>query len=321
MNSFRFTAFVLAAALPFHAHSQAWPAKPIRMLVGYAAGGVTDSAARLLADDISPRLGQPIIVENRGGASGQLAHDALKQSAPDGYTIELLTTPTVVATLLAGKEMTAGEMTGIAMHYDGPFPIIASTSAPFMASVRNIQDLIAVVKANPGKVNYTSAGTGSTGHLLAESIAQATGMQWTHIGYKGLGLAAADVLSGRVAVVMSNLPNDAQFMKEGKLRALGTSGLTRLPSYDAPSLGEQGLGNLAMTSWGGFVGPRGTPSAVVLRLSQEFRTSLSKPDLVTKISAFNPTPMYQGPDVLEQRLREDIQKFQQIIRRANIKVE
>jgi tripartite-type tricarboxylate transporter receptor subunit TctC len=318
-NALIFTmAGILASVQVF---AQTYPAKPIRMLVGYAAGGVTDSAARLIAEDISPRIGQPIVVENRPGASGQISHDSLKLSAPDGYTIELLTTPTIVATLVAGKAISASEMTPIAMHYDGPFPILVSTSAPYMASVRTLKDLVAVVKANPGQVNYTSAGTGSTGHLLGAAIGLAADLQWTHVGYKGPSLAATDLLAGRISMVMTNMPNDIQLIKEGKLRAIGTSGLTRLSSYDAPSIGEVGFPELAVTSWGGFVGPAGLPKNMADRLSTELKATLDKPDLIARLTVFNSNPAYQSGEALSRRVREDIEKFSRIVKQANIKIE
>ena len=316
----KFAVLLCGAIMAGSAFGQAFPNKPVKLLVGFAAGGPTDIAARLIAEGMTANLGQQVLVENRGGAGGQLAIDALKASPPDGYAITLLLTPMVVATLVAGKPISAADFTPIAFLYDSVFVVLVNPNAPLMSNVKTIKDLIDVVKANPGQVNYTSAGTGSTGHLFGARVGAAQGMKWEHIGYKGLGPAGVDLVAGRVAVAMGNIPNDVQFIKEGKLRAVSTSGMTRMPRYpDAQSLAEAGYPQLSLGTWGSVVGPAGMPKSVADRLGVAVRAFFDRPDLVEKVALNFPEPKYQGADAVERRLREDIESMAKVIRESGIK--
>ena len=315
-------ALLCGAILAGSAFGQAYPNKPIKMIVPFAAGGPTDIAARLIAEGMSANLGQQILADNRGAAGGQIAIEGLKASPPDGYTISLLLTPNIVSTLVSGKSIAASDFTPIAFLYDSVFVTLVNPNAPLMSNVKTIKDLIEVVKANPGKVNYTSSGTGSTGHLFGARISAAQNLKWEHVGYKGLGPAAIDLMAGRIAVAFGNIPNDVQFIKEGKLRAVSTSGMTRMARYpETPSLAESGYPQLSIGTWGGIVGPAGMPKAMADRLSVAVRAFFDRPDLVEKVALNFPEPKYQGPDAVEKRIREDIDAMSKVIRESGIKAE
>jgi tripartite-type tricarboxylate transporter receptor subunit TctC len=315
-------ALVCAALLASPAQSQTFPDKPIKLLIGWAAGGPTDVSARLFADVMSATLGQPVVMENRAGASGQIAHDVLKTTPADGYTIEIYTTPTVVGAILAGKTVTPTEVAPIALTYDAGGGLIINPAAPYLANVQTVKDLIAVVKANPGKIPYTSAGTGTTGHLAGAWIGIAEGLKWEHIAYKGVAPASVDVVAGRVGVVFGQVTNDAQLIKEGKLRVISTTGVARLQKYPGtPSLAESGYGQYSMSSWGGFAAPAGTPRQTIDKLAASVRAAFDRPEIVAKLATQIPEPAFQPAEVMARRLREDIENFSRVIREAGIKAE
>jgi len=317
----QFAALLGSAVLAGSAFAQGYPNKPVTMLVGFAAGGPTDIASRLIAEGMSPSLGQTIIVQNKPGANAQIALDDVKRAAPDGYTFGPLLSTTLVAMLVAGKTFSASDVSPIAFIYDSAFVALVNPNAPLMSNVHNLKDLIAVVKANPGKVNFTSAGTGSTGHLFGVRVGQAMGLQWEHIGYQGLGPAGNDVMAGRVAVAFGNIPNDVEFIKAGRLRAISTSTGVRMARYpEAPSLTEQGLGQLSIGTWGSIAGPAGMPKPVVDKLSAAVRAFFDKPDLVEKVALQFPEPKYQSPEVVEKRMREDIDALTKVVKESGIKL-
>ncbi|HXC37955.1 MAG TPA: tripartite tricarboxylate transporter substrate binding protein [Burkholderiales bacterium] len=316
----QFAALVGSAVLAASAFAQGYPNKPVTMVVGFAAGGPTDIAARLIAEGMSPSLGQTIIVQNKPGANGQIAFDDLKRVAPDGYTIGPLLSTTLVAVLVAGKTFSPADVTPVAFIYDSAFVVLVNPNAPLMSNVHSLKDLIAVVKANPGKVNYTSAGTGSTGHLFGARVGAAQGLQWEHIGYQGLGPAGNDVMAGRVAVAIGNIPNDVEFIKVGRLRAVSTSGVKMARYPEAPGLAEQGYGQLAMSTWGSISGPAGLPKPVVDKLSAAVRAFFDKPDLVEKVALQFPEPKYQPPEVVEKRMRDDIDALSKVVKESGIRL-
>jgi tripartite-type tricarboxylate transporter receptor subunit TctC len=315
-------ALLCATLIAGPSFGQTFPSKPVKFLVGFAAGGPTDLAARFIAEGMGGSLGQPVIVENRAGASGQIAHDALKTSTPDGYTIGLLMTPTLVSILVSGKPISASEVTPIAGLFDSVFIVLANPNAPLMSNVNTLKDLVTVVKANPGKVNYTSAGPGSTGHLFGARLGIAEGLKWEHIGYKGIGPASVDLLAGRVAVAMGNFPNDVELIKQGKLRALSTSGPAQMARYPGtPSLVESGYGNLSLGVWGGVVGPAGIPRGVADRLTNAVQGFFAHKDLVDKMALHFPEPRMLSPEVLQKHVQDDIEAMAKVVKEADIKLD
>ena len=298
-----------------------YPSKPIRLLAGFPPGGPTDLICRLIAEDMSPRLGQPIVVDNRPGASGMLAQDALKSSPADGYTVLVMAMPTMISTILAGKAFNPKDYTPLGFMWDSSFVILANPHSPYLSEVRTLKDLVAVVKANPGKINYSSAGHGSTGHLLGVQLGLRNNMDWTHVSYKGAGPASIDLLAGRVGLLFSHIPNDTQLVQEGKLRAIGASGPYRSTVFpDAPSMAESGFPDLAVTTWGGLIGPAGMPKSIADRLSAELKTTMDKPEILAKVISTG-APRSGSARELTARMAKDYDYFSRAIKDGNIKAE
>ena len=324
MKSIRFMTCV-AASLLFGgaAMAQGFPNKPIRVLIGYAPGGPTDLVTRIVVQDMAARMGQSAVAENRPGASGMIAIDALLASPADGYTIEVLATPTVVASILANKAVDpTASFSYLGFIWDAGIPIQINPEAPYMANVRTLRDLVAAAKANPGKINYSSAGAGSTGHLFGARFAVETGIDWTHVGYKGMGPAGLDMMAGRLQMLVGRVGNDDQLIKDGKLRVLASTGPDRFPAFpDAPSMIEAGFGDLAVTSWAGLIAPVGTPKEAVDRMAAELRTTLQKTDIAAKMAATASPPKIAPVQDFSNRVTRDYRDFARVIKAANIKVE
>jgi len=305
----------------FAQQASSYPSKPIRLLVGFPAGGPTDLICRVVAEDMSPRLGQPIVVDNRPGASGMLAQDALKSSPADGYTVLVMAMPTMISTILAGKAFNPKDYTPLGFMWDSSFVIWTNPHSPYLSEVRTLKDLVAVVKANPGKINYSSAGHGSTGHLLGVQLGLINHMDWTHVAYKGVGPASLDLLAGRIGVLFGGLTNDIQLLQEGKVRAIGVSGPYRYPAYpDAPSMAESGFPEIAVTSWGGLVGPAGMPKSIADRLSAELKITMDKPEVLAK-TASTGSPRSGSASELAERMAKNYDYFSRAIKEGNIKAE
>lgn len=315
---------LIAGLMPAASHAQAWPSKPIRIIVGFAAGGTADLIARAVGNDMATRLGQPLVVENKPGASGLIALDLLRESPADGYTLEQFVTPTIVASILANKAVPnpATAFTPIGFLYEGGIGVSLNPAAPLMANVYTLKDLIAVAKANPGKVFYSSAGTGSTGHLIGAMLAAATGVEWTHVGHKGVAPATVDLMAGRIAFAMLSVPNDKQLVKEGKLRLpFVTSAEREAKNPDVPSMVEAGFPELVTTTWAGIIAPAGLPKPIADRLTAELKTTVSKPEIRAAIVQTAPEARASTAEEFQRRYVKDYEVFARVIKVANIKVE
>lgn len=317
-------AAALASAIPAISFAQAFPNKPIKLLVGFAAGGISDIIARNTGNDMSTRLGQPVVVDNRAGASGLLAYDVLREAPPDGYTLFQFTTPTLVSTILAGKvpPNPATAFTSIGYQYEGGIIVSVNPASPYMANVRSVADLIAAARANPGKINFASAGTGSSGHLFGMMLASAAGVEWTHIGYKGTAPATTDFMAGRISFVMMSVPNEKQLLKEDKVRLPVISSGAREAKYpEVPSIAESGFPDLVTTTWGGVIGPAGMPKAIADRLTAELRTTIAKPEIRAGIVAIAPDTRVSNAEEFAARYIKDYEVFGRVVKAANIKMD
>src|SRR5450755_1653768 len=264
----------MAAALPFRPYAAraqqpeaGYPSRPITLIVPYAAGGGNDVMARGVAIPMSKTLGQPIVIENHGGAGGSIGTRQVAKSAPDGYTLGLGGTGTLAIdpTLYpnAGYDPRK-DFAPVGLIATGPLSILVTPSLP----AHNVQELIALAKAQPGKLNYASAVKGSGIHLGTVLFAENAGVELTHIPYKGSGPALTDLLGGHVAIYFSSLPPAIGLVKDGKLRALGVTGLTRSPIFpDVPTVAEQGLPGFEAVLHYGIVAPAGTPRPIVDKLN------------------------------------------------------
>jgi tripartite-type tricarboxylate transporter receptor subunit TctC len=280
----RFAAAVLAAAaLP--ALAQSWPAKPVRIIVPYPPGGPVDVSARLLAPKLQAALGQPFLVENKPGAGGNIGADFVAKSAPDGYTIGMgaVATHAINPALMANVPYDpVKDFRPLALVVQVPNVLVVHPDLP----VRNVGELIAYAKTRPGKLDFASGSTGSTGHLAGELFKQMTGTYMVHIPYKGAPAAVADLLAGRVQLMFDNQASALPNVRAGRLRALAVTTLKRSPAMpELPTLDESGLQGFDMTTWWGLMGPAKMPPEVVQRLSAEILRAMEAPDVKDKLRA------------------------------------
>jgi tripartite-type tricarboxylate transporter receptor subunit TctC len=276
-------AVLAAATLP--ALAQSWPAKPVRVIVPYPPGGPVDVSARLLAPKLQEALGQPFLVENKPGAGGNIGADFVAKSAPDGYTLGMgaIATHAINPALMPSVPYDPiKDFRHLALVVQVPNVLVVNTDLP----VKSVPELVAYAKARPGKLDFASGSTGSTGHLAGELFKQMTGTFMVHIPYKGAPPAVADLLAGRVHLMFDNLASALPNVKAGKLRALAVTTLKRSTSLpDIPTLDESGLKGFDMTTWWGLMGPAGMSADVVQRLSSEILKAMDAPDVSARLRA------------------------------------
>ena len=276
-------ALTAAAAGAAHA-SQEWPQRNVRMLVGFTPGGFVDIVARAMAEQFTTGFGQTFVVENRSGAAGTIATDATSKAAPDGYTLLMgHSSPNAVAAALYAN-----------LPYDPVrdlTPIIQIASHPHMLSVpatspfHSTADLVAAAKAAPGKLTYASAGIGALHHIAAEMFARAAGIELTHVPYRGSTPAIADVIAGRIDMIIEGVGSVGPYIDAGKLRPLAAGTLKRIPRFpDMPTLQEQGYGDLDAMSWVGLFGPAGLPSDITEKIAAATMKALAVPSVAQMLS-------------------------------------
>jgi len=314
-----FASLAVLAAVP--AAAQEWPAKPIKLIVPFPPGGPTDTASRVVGQKLSERLKQPVVVENRAGASGTIAAQFVAKSAPDGYTLMMLATPTLLAPHLyksAGYDVVK-DFAPVASVYD--LPIVVVVNPTVLPDVKTLPDLIAKAKAEGGKLNYTSSGPGSFGHLTMEMLKSLGNFDMQHIAYKGGTPAVTDLLGGQVPVMYADLVAALPHIQAGKLRAIAVGSPQRIVQLpDVKTIAEQGFKGFDAVSWGGLLAPAGTPKPVVDRVSAEIKQILADKDVQDKLVKAGAVSAYGDPAQMATRIRADFDKWGQVIRDKQIVV-
>lgn len=311
-------------ALGSVAHAQAdFPSKPIRLVVPFVPGGPTDGVARVLAEDMGKRMGQTIQVENRAGATGVIGQDMVSKATPDGHTIVAITSTSSNNYHLLGRSLDFSKDFAMIGRIYNTYTVVAiNPQAPGMAHIRNLQQLVAYIKAHPGQVNYTSSGSGSLGHLTMEKVKLHFGLDLQHISYKGQAQAMQDVMGGRIPIISATFTIAPQILS-GKLRGIAVG--TPQQSPHLPQVGtfrEQGVPDLVSAVWVGLAAPPGTPKAIVERWSEELRTSLSKPDVASKLQAVVGTePEYLPASEFAAYATRDFAYWGAVIQEGGIKGE
>jgi tripartite-type tricarboxylate transporter receptor subunit TctC len=314
------TALGLLAALLASAAAAQYPAKPIRMIAPFPPGGSVDIMARLIGDPLDRQLGQRIIVENRSGASGNLGMEAAMRAAPDGYTIVLNTIPLVTNQSLF-KNLTwdpIKDFVHIGMVATAPHALVVPKKNP----ANSVQELLAAARANPGKMNYASAGIGTTFHFCAEMFKDETGTNIVHIPYKGGGPALVDTLSGQVDMSFPTLSAVLPHVKAGNLKALAVTSTTRsalLP--DVPTMQEAGVKGFQFTQWLAILAPAGTPAPVVTRLNSALNTALGSKDVAEKFQQQGFEPFITSPEEARKFLANEVQRYARLIKARGITAE
>ena len=310
----------LAAALPLGAQAQTWPAKPIRIVVAYPAGGVSDVVARALGDKLSERLGTPVVVENKAGAGGTIGMDAVAKAAPDGYTLGFSAiSPLVLNPHLGTPPYDATrDIVPVASVMYSPVLLLGTQAA----KERDFRSLLATAKAQPGQVRWATSGLASLGHIMLEHIMQGSGVQITHVPYKGGGQQLNDALSGQFEVLSTNAgPAVMQQIKAGKLHPLAVGAPARLTTLpNVPTLGELGLPAANLNSVFGMFAPAGVPAAVLERLNAEINRALALPDIQARLEASDNVPTGGSADAFRRQIAAESQSNARIIRAANIRL-
>jgi tripartite-type tricarboxylate transporter receptor subunit TctC len=311
-----------AAALPAtsrFALAQAYPAKPVRFVVGFAAGGANDILARLFGEWLSERLGQPFIVENRAGASGNIAAEAVAKAAPDGYTLLFVNAPNAINATLYDKLNFnfANDIVPVGGIMRVPNIMEVTPSL----SVRTVPEFIAYAKANPEKLNMASAGIGTSIHVSGELFKMMTGIRMAHVPYRGSAPMLTDLMGGQVQVTFDNLPASIEFIRAGRLRPLAVTTATRSEALpDVPSIAQFVPGYEA-SAWFGIGAPRNTPPDVIALLNRELNAGLTDPKIKAKLADLGGTVIAGSPADFGRLIASEIEKWAKVIKFANIKPE
>lgn len=309
------------SAYPALSAGQAFPERPLRMLVGQAAGTSPDVVARTVAAKWAEYLGQPVVVDNRPGAAESIAADAVAKSPPDGYTVLFGSIASHGIGPAVNKNLPydpARDFAPISMVGTVPNVLVAYPALP----VKDVKEFIAHVKANRGKLNYASTGVGTSTHLGMELLKARAGIDIVHVPYKSGSAAFADVAGGQVAAGLFNLPSQLPLIRSGKLRALGVSSLTRSSQLpDVPTIDESGVPGYEVVVWYAAFAPAGTPRAVHARLHSDLVKAMESADLRERMAKLGLDPITSTPEQLAQYSRTEIEKWARVVRDAGLKTE
>jgi tripartite-type tricarboxylate transporter receptor subunit TctC len=314
-------AAALCLLLPPAATAQdAWPAKPITIVVTYPAGGAADMLARLVAPKMAATLGQSVVIDNRGGGAGQIGAAVVARAKPDGYTLMVdgggyAINPTLFPKL---PYDTAKAFAPVGIL--GVFPLVLTTTPTFQA--KSVKDLVAMAKAAPDTVSYASPGTGSTQHLATEQFLQQAKVRMTHIPYKGGSPAMADVMGGHVPVYVANIGSSLANIRSAKLAPLAVMAARRSPSLpDVPTLAEAGVPNAEAYEWNGMFLPAGVPPAIAARLGDALRAALAAPDVRERIASVGGEAFPGGPAEMAKFIEQQTARMGKVVRDGNIRPE
>jgi tripartite-type tricarboxylate transporter receptor subunit TctC len=307
----------MLGVVPLLAKSAPYPDKPIRLIVTFVPGGGADIVGRYIADKLSRSIGQPVIVENRPGAGGQIGVNAGRASAPDGYTLTLISSSyTVNPSLYSLKYDPVADITPVVQISKGPLILV---SHPKFAP-RNVAEIIASARAKPGALTFASSGTGSVIHLAGERFGADAKVQLRHIPYKGGGAALNDVVSKQVDLYFAASASALPLIKAGKLKAYAVTSTERLPALPAvPTVAESGLSGYDVTLWYGIVGPKGMPADVVKRLNSELNRILAQPETATKLAADGAAPAGGTPQQFATLIQREVQMWSNVVTKLGIK--
>ncbi len=314
-------AAIIGLTAPNALHAQSYPTRPVTFVVPSAAGGGTDTLARIIGDQLSKQLGQGFVVENRTGAGMLVGTAAVAKAAPDGYTIlvglngNMAVNPSLFAKLPYDA---LADFTPVAMLATYPFLAVVNNDLP----VKSIKDLVALLKSQPGKIDYASAGNGTGQHLAPELFKMMTGTQMGHIAYRGAQPAYLDVISGRVPVFFDNMSTAMSLAKQGKVRALAITSKKRSTLMpELPTVDEAGVPGYEYHTWFGLWAPKSTPQPIIQKLHDEVRKALAEPSIQQRIAATAGDPSDMALKDIDPFVKAEIAKWAEVVKRAGIKVE
>jgi len=318
----RFFMAALLVGTPLISQAQAdYPNKPIRLIIGFPAGGSTDIVGRVVAQKLGERLGQTIVVENRGGAGGTIGTDAAAKAAPDGYTLTLGTTSTMA--VAPGAYTRLGydpikSFSPVSLVAVTPYLLVVNPQVP----ANSLAELVTLVKSQPGKLNYASAGNGSTTQLATEMLNDVTGMNMAHIPYKGNAAADLAILSNQVEVLFGSMPALLQHAKSNKLRALAVGSSSRSPALpEIPTVAELGYPGFEAALWLGILAPAGTPKPIIDKLNKELVAIVATPDFKAAMDRNGADAMSNTPEQFATLIKSEVGKYGAITKRLGIKLD
>ena len=302
-------------------YAQSYPNRPIKLIAPFPPGGTSDVLGRLIAQKLSESLGQPVIVENRPGASGNIGHEMAAKALPDGYTILLSNSSTVVNNPFLYKQMPFDwykDFTPITMVAIAGQVLVVNPNVP----AKSVSELTALVRANPGKYNFGSGGKGIQSHISGEMYKNAANVDIVHIPYKGTGVAVADAVAGQIQMVFADMAPAVPFVKSNKLRPLAVTSLQRSSTLpDVPTMAEQGYPGFEASVWWALAAPKGIPSSVVDRINQDWSKIMATADIKDAFERLGVTPLYSKPEVVFEKSRAESPIIGEVMRKAGLEKE
>jgi tripartite-type tricarboxylate transporter receptor subunit TctC len=320
MNCLRITC-ALFAMLAFNAAAQPYPNKPIRLMVPFPPGGSTDIVARIVAQKVGAQLGQNLVIENRGGAGGTLGTAVVAKAPADGYTLVVGTTSTHVVAPSVYQKLEydpVKDFAPISLIAVTPYLLVVNPSVP----AKSLKELVGLLKAQPGKLNYASAGVGSTTHLAMEMLKSVTSTYALHIPYNGNGPAGTAVIAGQVEILFGSLPAVLPHAKSGRVRAIAVGTPKRSPSLpDVPTVAESGYPGFDASLWLAFMAPAGTPAPIIERLQKEIVTAVNSKETSESLDKNGAEPLVSTPAELAAMIKDGVAKYAAVVKAAGVKPE
>jgi len=320
MRALAFAALCVASMAAGQVAAQTYPVRPVRLVVPFPPGGANDVVGRMIAIRLAERLGQQIVVDNRGGANAIIGTEVVARAAPDGYTILIVPAGHSITPSVQSKMPydSVKDFAAIGLIGNGAYVLVAHSSVP----ARNAGELVSWLKGRAGQVNFASSGVGNLTHLAAELFRATTGVQMTHVAYKGGGPALTDLMSGQVSLFFATIAASVQFIKAGRIRALGVTTARRAQALpDLPTIAESGVPGYEVDGWYGLLAPRATPPAVVARLNRELGVVLAADEMRDRLIAAGVEARPSAPQEFSALIERDIRKWAKLVREAGIKIE
>lgn len=317
----RMLAALAAMALEPPAAAQAYPDKPVRIIVPVVAGGTPDVVARMVTPGLASLLGHPLIIDNRGGAGGLIAAELAAKAVPDGYTLFFSSPGSLTILPHMQKEVaydTVRDFAPVSLAAIGPFLLIAHPSLP----AKSVREMVALAQATPGKLNYGSAGSGAANHLAMELFKNMASVNITHVPYKGAPQAVADLIGGDLNLMFNSIPPVIQHLRSGRLKLLGVSSARRSPQLaDTPTISEAGVPGYESITWFGLLAPAKTPKAIVARLNELMIRAVRAPELKTQLENLGYDPVGSSAAELASHIRAESEKYAKVVKLSGAKID
>ena len=316
MKSWKAVIAGVVACAALGALAQSYPSRPIKVIVPFSAGGSTDIIARLTGAQLGKELGQPIVVENVGGAAGAVGTMQVKNAQPDGYTLAIATVSTMIVYPAAHPKPQYSLDDFVPITNIASMPNVLAVNPNFPA--KNLKEFIEVLKKNPGKYTFGSSGVGSINHMLGESFQAQAGVKMVHVPYKGSGPAMTDVMGGQIDSLFDQFPSSKSFIDSGKMRAIGFISRQRIPGYDVMTMEEAGMKGFNDEAWYGLLAPKGTPTNVVRTLTEAMKKVMANPEFRAAIEKTGAHPVGNSPQEFTAQIRSEIDRMKRVAKERNI---